>query len=345
LTMAGWAAPTGIVCDTAAGYSGTPVPAACSAVATAFVVTGCTLTTTDCILPTTTGYNFASIAGVLTMAGWAAPTGIVCDTAAGYSGTPVPAVCGTVATAFTVTGCAMSTTDCILPTTTGYNFASIAGALTLAGWAAPTGIVCDTAAGYGGTPVPAACSAVNTAFTVTGCTTDCILPTTAGYNTAGTTGALTMAGWVAPTGIVCDTAAGYSGTPVPAVCGTVATAFTVTGCAITTTDCILPTTAGYKTAGSTGALTMAGWAAPTGIVCDTGYTGTPVPAVCSAVATAFTVTGCTMTSATTTAIAGSGGNGTATTLEADSTASFGRRVSLDSQKLIFASFIFVVAAS
>ena len=53
-------------------------------------------------MPTTTGYDFASAGGTVTITGFA-PSGVACAT--GYTGSVSHAVCGSAGTAYSVSGC------------------------------------------------------------------------------------------------------------------------------------------------------------------------------------------------------------------------------------------------
>ena len=109
--------PRGITCNSALGYSGTsPTATTCSVVGTSYVLTGCTLT--DCLQPSTIGYDFTNATGALTFAGWADPTGVECDAATGWTGSVAFEACSSAGGYYTVSGCSL--TSCVVPTTASY---------------------------------------------------------------------------------------------------------------------------------------------------------------------------------------------------------------------------------
>jgi len=240
----------------------------------------------------------------------------------------------------------VSSTDCILPTTAGYNTAGSTGALTMASWAAPTGIECDTAAGYSGTVTTTVCSTVATAFTVAGCT---MTSTTAiagkEVEVVQTTLKIDNVDFAAmdasTKAALADAIREAAKASVPAGCevqvelsaGSVVALISVTppsGTSLADVTSQLTTNQEQLTKD-----TVENVKKVDGI--DTFVSGT----ISAAVTVAPAVATVQIAVASTT---GSVGNRTETTLEADSTASFGRRVSLDGQKFIFASVLLVVAA-
>jgi len=271
---------TGLSC--AAGYTGSATPSVCLSPGAAYSVTGCEPT---CNTPTMAGYDFASAGGAVTITGFG-PTGLTC--AMGYVGLVTASACSLPGIAYSVTGCeptckvhgcsagyvdkggVESTANpsdavccdavCTAPSAAGYNFATSAGVLKIAGFG-PTGLTC--ANGYVGLVTASACSSPGAAYSVTGCEPTCkVYGCSAGYVDKG--GVESTAN---PSDAVC--------------CDAVCKAPSARG-----------DTRGYNLATASGVLKIAGFY-QTGLTCAYGYVGFwPKATVCSSPGAAYSLTGC-----------------------------------------------------
>ena len=213
-----------VTADCATGYEGIPTAAACSANGGAYTLSGCAAV--ECTQP-------LSIAGyTVTNTELSVATGfdvtVACDT--GYESTgdgPAATTCGAVSGEYTLSGCSML---CAQPASTaGYTVDELQ---VLVSDAFSVTATCDTENGYEGTAVATACTAPNTAYTLSGCAPivctglvagdwpSYVLPSQA-YNLDLSAGAFDAT-------VTC--ADGLSGTAVATACTTSGEPYTVSGC-------------------------------------------------------------------------------------------------------------------
>ena len=218
------ASPFSVTAACATGYEGTAAAAACTADATAYTLSGCAPIV--CTTPAATT-GFAVVETNLDLSAGAFGVTATCD--AGYTvdvdaGYTVAAAACTTSGDYTLSGC---TAQCTQPVSiAGYTVDAEIQLDVLAGFDVVA--TCDT--GYEGTAVATACTAHNTAYTLSGCapivctsppaTTGYVIPSPA-YNLDLSTGAFDAA-------VSCVD--GFSGTAVATACTTSGSPYTVSGC-------------------------------------------------------------------------------------------------------------------
>ena len=214
------AGPFNVTIACAASYEGTAVATAC-ATSGPYTLTGCApiVCTTPADLT-----GFAIVETNLDLSAGAFAVTVTC--ASGYDSTgagPAAAVC-TISGDYSLSGC---TAQCTQPASiAGYTVDAESQLDVVAGFDVVA--TCDT--GYEGTAVATACTAHNTAYTLSGCapivcttppaTTGYVLPSPA-YNLDLSSGAFDAT-------VTCVD--GYSGTAVATACTTSGSPYTVSGC-------------------------------------------------------------------------------------------------------------------
>jgi hypothetical protein len=325
------------ICATRAGYDD---KLACTTASSGYTLDGgVAIANGTCTSPgPVEGYNITGeVEGTPVDGNWVPPTGVVCDT--GYSGTVTYTPCTTAGGVYTLGGCEANTcanTDgkgtvatcetgrytkdgstvcincanecCPKCTTQG----SVVPPRNAPGCFMENSNRCATKDGF---EKKLACSrAVREGYHLDGGVAitasewrdlPCRTPTSVeGYDFSGEVGGTLepAPNWVAPTGVVCDT--GYSGTVAytPCVAAGGTKNYTVSGCTADTGDdsgggvvtCTSPTTTGYDNANEVGGTQVAGenWVPPTGVVCDTGYSGDVTYTACTKTGEPYTLSGC-----------------------------------------------------
>lgn len=237
------------------------------------------------------------------------PNGASCDTASFWSGTVGYAVCPNTGGFYILEGCEA---PCTAPTLLAGYTGALSGDYSTQGFAA-TGADCDAAAGYPGTIAYTKCATPGTNFKLSGCKATCKAPATLPDGYAGTLSGDNSIENFNPTGASCAT--GYVGKVIPIPCGAANVEYTLSGCkaACSSHDsdgacptdrckwvaidnackdtCKQPTVpVGYK--GTLAGDETMGSFAPSGLVCDTGYTGAQAYTVCAEWGATYSISGC-----------------------------------------------------
>merc|ERR1719440_1403088 len=164
--------------------------------------------------------------------------------------------------AYTLSGCEEY---CVRPLTTGYNFGSVTEILTRVSGFSVIGLACDSPS-YGGSPGATVCSSMGSAYTLSGCEEYCVRPsTTTGYNFGSVTETLTRVSGFGVSGLACESPS-YGGSPGATVCGSMGSAYTLSGCE---EHCLRPSsTTGYNFGSVTETLTRVSGFGVSGLACE-----------------------------------------------------------------------------
>jgi len=245
-----------------------------------------------CVRPTTTtGYIITSCDttnGAISAS--SCNLGATCDTGYRTTGSGPTATCSAPFGTFSFTGCE-AIPKCTLPTsTTGYDVTNCAATSTNLLTEAQCAVTCAT--DYGVTAVPS-CASEGAAFTFSGCTNECTLPTdTTGYITTGCTGTKTSAQCT----VTCDTTNEYTGTNPTDACNTPGGTHSLSGCTLNP-KCSLPSdTTGYSVGSCSATSPTTIFASACTVSCDTGNSygpdGTGITDTCSTDGGTFALSGC-----------------------------------------------------